>query len=93
MSFNANYKDFDLSVLLQGQAGNEIYNAAKYYLMRFDGRNNVRTDYLNDYWKGENTSNIQPAVTTDIFNESIIPEKATQNQGIQTLGYDQQKTH
>ena len=66
LSFNANYKDFDLSILLQGQAGNEIYNAAKYYLMRFDGRNNVRTDYLNDYWKGENTSNIQPAVTNDV---------------------------
>ena len=66
LSFDAYYKNFDLSLLLQGQAGNDIYNAAKYYFMRFDGRHNVRTDYITDYWVGENTSNSQPAVTNAV---------------------------
>lgn len=65
LSFNGTYKKFDISLLLQGQAGNDIYNAAKYYFMRFSGEQNVRTDYLSKYWKGENTSNSQPIVTTD----------------------------
>ena len=65
-SFNADYKKFDLSLLLQGQAGNDIYNAAKYYFMRFDGEQNVRSSYLGKYWHGENSSNGQPAVTTDV---------------------------
>ena len=70
LSFDAKYKKFDFSCLLQGVAGNDIYNAAKYYLMRFDGRQNVRTDYLKDYWHGENTSNKIPIPTTDSSRNS-----------------------
>lgn len=66
LSFNATYKNFDLSLLFQGTAGNDIYNAAKYYFMMFNGTQNVRTDYLNSYWHGEGTSNSQPAVTSDL---------------------------
>jgi len=66
ISFNAAYKNFDLSLLFQGSEGNDIYNAAKYYFMVFNGTQNVRTDYLKNYWRGEGTSNIQPAVTNDI---------------------------
>jgi TonB-linked SusC/RagA family outer membrane protein len=65
MSFNADYKNFDLSLLLQGQGGNDIYNAAKYYFMRFDGTHNVRTELLGNYWTGENSSNDQPAITSN----------------------------
>ena len=46
LSFDASYKNFDLSLLFQGVAGNEIYNAAKYYYMRFDGKQNVPTKDL-----------------------------------------------
>ncbi len=71
VTFNASYRKFDFSLSLQGQTGNEIYNAAKYYFMRFDGRQNVRTDYLDKYWNGENTSNSQPAVTqSDTRNDA-----------------------
>jgi hypothetical protein len=66
LTFNASYKRFDMSLSFQGQAGNEIYNAAKYYFMKFDGRQNVRTDLLDSYWKGENTSNTQPIVTQNL---------------------------
>lgn len=70
LSFDAKYKKFDFSCLFQGVAGNDIYNAAKYYFMRFDGRQNVRTDYLNDYWHGEGTSNKIPIPTTDSSRNS-----------------------
>ena len=66
ISFDATYKKFDLSLLFQGVWGNDIYNAAKYYFMRFDARQNVRTDYLKEYWHGPNTSNTQPIVTRDL---------------------------
>jgi len=70
LSFDATYKRFDLSLLLQGSLGNDIYNAGKYYFMRFDGRQNVRTDYLKEYWHGESTSNSQPTVTNDLSRNS-----------------------
>lgn len=66
LSFDATYKNFDLSLLLQGVAGNDVYNASKYYFMRFDARQNVSSDYLKEYWRGENTSNKQPLPTADI---------------------------
>ena len=70
LSFDASYKNFDLSLLFQGVAGNEIYNAAKYYYMRFDGKQNVRQEYLDDYWRGENTSNVQSIPTKDLTRNS-----------------------
>lgn len=66
LSFDATYKHFDLSLLFQGAAGQEIYNAAKYYYMRFDGKQNVRQEYLDAYWRGENTSAKQPIPTQDL---------------------------
>lgn len=70
LSLDATYKNFDLSILLQGVAGNDIYNAAKYYYMRFDGKQNVRKEYLKAYWRGENTSNTQPVPTKDLTRNS-----------------------
>lgn len=70
LSFDATYKKFDLSILFQGVAGNDIYNASKYYYMRFDGKQNVRVEYLKDYWRGENTSNSQPIPTKDLTRNS-----------------------
>lgn len=66
LTFNATWRHFDLNLLFQGQAGNDIYNGAKYYFMRFDGKQNVSTDYLKKYWHGEGTSNCLPATTHDI---------------------------
>lgn len=70
ISFDATYKKFDLSLLFQGVWGNDIYNAAKYYFMKFDARQNVRADYLKEYWHGPNTSNTQPIVTRDLARNS-----------------------
>lgn len=65
LTFNAKYKKFDMSLSLQGQAGNQIYNATKYYFMRFDGIQNVRAEFLDKYWTGPNSTNSQPAVTAN----------------------------
>jgi len=69
-SFDASYKNFDISTLFQGVAGIDIFNASKYYFVRFDGRQNVSKDALNKYWTGENTSNKQPIVTSDATRNS-----------------------
>ncbi|MDR2809446.1 MAG: TonB-dependent receptor [Tannerellaceae bacterium] len=66
LSLDAQYKNFDLNLLFQGVVGNDIYNAAKYYFMRFDGRQNVRTDYLDQYWHGENSAGSIPIVTQEL---------------------------
>lgn len=66
LSVNASWKNYDFNVLFTGVAGNDIFNAAKYYFMRFDGKQNVRTEYLKEYWHGEGTSNKQPIVTQDL---------------------------
>jgi TonB-linked SusC/RagA family outer membrane protein len=64
-SFKADYKGFDVSVLLNGQAGVQIANQTRYWLyhMRYDiiqgGITNVSTDLLNS-WNGEGTSNELP---------------------------------
>jgi TonB-linked SusC/RagA family outer membrane protein len=66
LSLDANYKNFDINMLFQGVVGNDIFNASRYYFMRFDGRHNARTEILDSYWHGENTSNTQPIVTNNV---------------------------
>jgi TonB-linked SusC/RagA family outer membrane protein len=58
-STEISYKSFDLSIDVQGQYGNKIYN----------GKNAVRPDLynfesrVNNYWSGEGTSNSEPRPT------------------------------
>jgi TonB-linked SusC/RagA family outer membrane protein len=60
------YKQFTLSIDLQGQTGNELYN----------GKNAVRPDLynfessVNDRWSGEGTSNTEPRATASGANYS-----------------------
>ena len=61
INLNAEWKNFDVSMLFTGMANRKIFNAAKYYLNRFDGRQNVRVNF--SYWHGEGTSNENPAIS------------------------------
>ncbi|GHT29438.1 SusC/RagA family TonB-linked outer membrane protein [Bacteroidia bacterium] len=70
LSFDAQYKQFDLNLLFQGVVGNDIYNAAKYYFQRFDARNNMLAEYRDEYWHGEGTSNTRPIITRDATRNS-----------------------
>jgi hypothetical protein len=61
-SMSMDYKGFDLSILLNGQAGGQIANQTKYWLnnMKYDnsqgGISNGSTDLLNS-WTGEGSTN------------------------------------
>jgi TonB-linked SusC/RagA family outer membrane protein len=59
LSFNADYKGFDLSFTLQGVFGNEILMGLRSYERKF---NNYTTDIL-DRWTPEHPSNEIPRVT------------------------------
>jgi TonB-linked SusC/RagA family outer membrane protein len=66
ITFNAAYKGFDMVVLGQGVAGNQIFNATR----RFDlPTSNYSTAILNR-WTGEGTSNKIPRLTLNDTNEN-----------------------
>ncbi|KAA6340751.1 TonB-dependent receptor SusC, partial [termite gut metagenome] len=52
MTNNFNYKGFDLSVMLSGSEGNEIFNQNARYLKRYNGARGVYKSVAN-YWKSE----------------------------------------
>ncbi|WP_262511089.1 SusC/RagA family TonB-linked outer membrane protein [Larkinella arboricola] len=52
---------FDLSVLLQGESGRQLYNATSYWLYGFQGRYNAGTQVLNR-WTRDNPSTTEPRV-------------------------------
>jgi hypothetical protein len=64
LNIDMDYKGFDLSIGLQGQFGNEIFN----------GKNVVRPDPYNfeahvwDRWRGEGTSNDEPRASFGGYN-------------------------
>ncbi len=59
LSFDANYKNFDINVFFTGVAGNDIFNASRYYLDGSSQVNNASTAVL-DRWTPTNPSNTQP---------------------------------
>lgn len=63
LTLNGEWKNFDVNLLFTGVAGRKIFNAAKYYFERFDGKQNVRADFIDNYWHGEGTSNKNPAIS------------------------------
>lgn len=66
LTLNMNYKNFDLMVFAQGQAGNKIFQG----LRRLDIQEaNYQTSIL-DRWTGEGTSNTVARVTRDDLNQN-----------------------
>jgi len=65
ISFNASWKNFDLSMLFQGTVGNDIFNASKFYFNKFDGRQNVLAKTYMTAWDGEGTSDTTPIMLAD----------------------------
>jgi len=58
ITFNAKYKNFDLSMFFHGTEGNQMYNGVKMWLYRSD-RDNMSPDLLNA-WTPENSSSTIP---------------------------------
>jgi TonB-dependent starch-binding outer membrane protein SusC len=69
LSAGLEYKHFDLSLLFQGQQGNDIYNATAFWLTN-SGYNYNKGTAILDRWTGAGTSNFEPRVTTVDINQN-----------------------
>lgn len=75
LNFSVNYKSFDLSLFLQGQGGNEIYNGNRFWLEGMTRVFNAGPAVLNR-WTPENTNtNIPRAITGDPNNNSRTSDR------------------
>jgi TonB-linked outer membrane protein, SusC/RagA family len=66
------YKGFDLSIFLQGVAGNKIINANRFWSEAMDVAQNQTTATLNR-WTGEGTSNTMPRAVFNDPNKNTRP--------------------
>jgi TonB-dependent starch-binding outer membrane protein SusC len=69
MSASLGYKNFDLSLLFQGQQGNDIYNGTKFWLTN-SGYNFNKGKQILARWTGAGTSNDEPRLTTNDPNQN-----------------------
>lgn len=72
LTFNAYYKDFDLTLFFQGTQGNNMYNGMKMWLYRTDRVENVSADLVNA-WSPNNTSSDIPRNISNDPNSNIRP--------------------
>ncbi|MGS2725287.1 SusC/RagA family TonB-linked outer membrane protein [Psychroserpens sp. BH13MA-6] len=59
-NFNVSYKNFDLSVAVAGQTGNEILNRKRGEVI-FTNDTNIDADFAINRWHGEGTTNSYPS--------------------------------
>jgi TonB-dependent starch-binding outer membrane protein SusC len=64
INLSAAFKNFDLTIFLQGVSGIDIYNDAGRSLLSMNSGNNQLSDVLGR-WKGEGSSNSMPRATND----------------------------
>jgi len=93
ISFNCNYKGFDLGILANGVAGNQLVQSYRGH----SGQNSNYTSAILDRWNGPNTSNEVPRVTNSNINYKHFSKVFIQNGSYLritdiTLGYDLAKT-
>ena len=79
MNNSLSYKGFELSIYLQGVAGNKIYNANNIDITGMSAAYNQTTDVL-DRWRGEGTSNSMPrAVYGDPNQNTRVSDRFVEN--------------
>ena len=79
INLSASYVGFDLSVLLQGVNGQNVYNQGRSTMESLSGANNYLTSTL-DYWKGPGTSNSMPRPTVaDLNNNNRYSDRWIEN--------------
>ena len=69
LNLGLSYKGFDVSLFLQGQYGNEIYNATKFWLTN-SGYNYNKGTAILERWTGEGSSNSEPRLSTVDANQN-----------------------
>jgi TonB-linked SusC/RagA family outer membrane protein len=65
-TFTADWRSIDISLFLQGVAGNEIYDATR----RPEISSSNYSSYILNRWNGEGSSNYQPRLTTKDTNKN-----------------------
>lgn len=70
-----NYKNFDLSLFLQGSYGAKIYNFMKWQLEKLDNTTNNQLVSVLDRYTPTNTNGSLPRYTTTNSNNSIISDR------------------
>lgn len=94
MTFSADYKGFDFSMMLQGTIGNDIYDATR----RTDLRYINLPSYMLERWTGEGTSNTLPRFSFSNTNNNWLSSDLYLKDGDYmriknvTLGYTLPKT-
>ncbi|MEL1242719.1 TonB-dependent receptor [Flavobacterium sp. DGU11] len=73
-TFNASYKNFDISFLLQGVEGVDRYNDLK-QILDYDSRPFNSTTAVLGAWNGEGTSNTTPRVTFNNNGGGFVSSK------------------
>ena len=63
LTANVQWKNFDLSAFFQGVSGNKIYYQVATDIEGFYRSFNVTQRVVQDHWRGEGTSNMQPRVS------------------------------
>ncbi len=61
-NFNANYKNFDLGIFIQGVSGIDIWNGKRLQFI-LDGSGGNKIDAVNDAWTPQNTNTDIPRLT------------------------------
>jgi TonB-linked SusC/RagA family outer membrane protein len=69
INFSGSYKNFDISLLLQGVSGQKVYNQFRSGMEDLRGSQNFMTSTLG-YWNGEGTSNSMPRLTVSDDNNN-----------------------
>lgn len=69
INLSASYKNFDISVLLQGSSGQKVYNQGRSQLEDLRSATNFLTSTLG-YWDGEGSSNSMPRLTLSDDNNN-----------------------
>lgn len=62
VAFNMDYRNFDLSLFIQGVEGNELWNGKRYHYV-LDGTRGIKTTEALDAWTPQNTNTIVPRAT------------------------------
>jgi TonB-linked SusC/RagA family outer membrane protein len=75
LNFGANYKNFDLTVYLQGVQGNKIYNGTKVIEQGMLRLFNAGTDVLNAWTPTNTNTNVPRAVNGDPNNNSRTSDR------------------
>ena len=70
-----NYKNFDISLFLQGSYGAKIYNFMKWQLEKLDNTTNNQLVAVLDRYTATNTNGSLPRFTTTNSNNSIISDR------------------